>query len=175
MKRTEYCELVSQYRKQLYVVAYTILKNEMDAENAVCNGILKGYEHLEQLKDSRKLKSWMTAITKNEALKIKEKRTLLPENEKLEELLEPVHDSYSELWDVSSVDYELMNVSDTTVAIKLVYIDGSEKIIVSHTPDESFIQGGSISYSSEENKVIQQQNLEFTEVLNVADVICCEL
>ncbi len=72
--------------------------------------------------------------------------------------------------DVSSVDYELMNVSDTTVAIKLVYIDGSEKIIVSHTPDESFIQGGSISYSSEENKVTQQQNLEFTEVLNVAEV-----
>ncbi len=72
--------------------------------------------------------------------------------------------------DVSSVDYELMNVSDTTVAIKLVYIDGSEKIIVSHTPDESFIQGGSISYSSEGNKVTQQQNLEFMEVLNVAEV-----
>ncbi len=100
MKKTEYCELVSQYRKQLYAVAYAILKNEMDAEDAVCNGILKGYEHLEQLKDSRKLKSWMTAITKNEALKIKEKRTLLPGNEKVEELLEPVHDSYSELWDV---------------------------------------------------------------------------
>jgi len=100
MEKTEYCELVGQYRKQLYVLAYAILKNEMDAEDAVCNGILKGYEHLEQLKDSRKLKSWLNVITKNEALKIKEKRALLPGNEKLEEILEPVYDSYNELWDI---------------------------------------------------------------------------
>ncbi len=100
MKKAEYCEFVSQYKKQLYAVAYAILRNETDAEDAVCSGILKGYEHLEQLKDSHKLKSWMTVITKNEALKIKEKRTLLPGDEKLEELLEPVNDSYSELWDI---------------------------------------------------------------------------
>ncbi len=100
MKKAEYCEFASKYRKQLYVVAYAILKNEMDAEDAVCNGILRGYEHLEQLKDSQKLKSWMTVIVKNEALKIKEKRTILPGNEKLEELLEPVSDSYNELWDI---------------------------------------------------------------------------
>ncbi len=100
MKKAEYCELVSQYRKQLYVVAYAILKNKMDAEDAVCNGILRGYEHLNQLSDSRKLKPWITVITKNEALKIKEKRTLLPGDEKLEELLEPVHDNYGELWDI---------------------------------------------------------------------------
>ncbi len=90
MNKAEYCEFINQYRKQLYVLAYTILENKMDAEDAVCNGILRGYEHLGQLKDSRKLKSWLTVITKNEALKIKEKRILLPGNEKLEGLLEPV-------------------------------------------------------------------------------------
>lgn len=100
MDKTEYCEFVSRYRKQLYVVAYAILKNEMDAEDAVCNGILRGYENLDQLRDSRKLKSWMTVITKNEALKIREKRTLMPGDEKLEELLEPVQDRHDELWDI---------------------------------------------------------------------------
>jgi len=100
MNKTEYCEFINQYRKQLYVLAYTILENKMDAEDAVCNGILRGYEHLGQLKDSRKLKSWLTAITKNEALKIKEKRILLPGNEKLEGLLEPVQDDHGELWDI---------------------------------------------------------------------------
>ena len=100
MDKSKYCEFVSSYRKQLYVVAYAILKNEMDAEDAVCNGILKGYEHLDQLKDPRKLKSWMTVITKNEAFKIREKRTLMPGDEKLEELLEPVQDRHDELWDV---------------------------------------------------------------------------
>jgi len=102
MEKTKYCELVSQYKKQFYAVAYTILKNEMDAEDAVCNGILKGYEHLDQLNDSHKLKFWMTTIIRNEALKIREKRNLLPGNEKLEELMEPVHDSYNELWDIIS-------------------------------------------------------------------------
>lgn len=100
MDKTEYCEFVSRYRKQLYVVAYAILKNEMDAEDAVCNGILRGYENLDQLRDSRKLKSWMTVITKNEALKIREKRALMPGDEKLEELLEPVQDRHDELWDI---------------------------------------------------------------------------
>jgi len=73
--------------------------------------------------------------------------------------------------DVSSIDYELMNVSDTTVAIKLLYVDGSKKTIVSHTPGESFIQGGSISYESEGDMVKQQQNLEFSEVLDIGEVM----
>ncbi len=100
MKKTEYFEFVSQYRRQLYAIAYTILKNKMDAEDAVCNGILKGYENLEQLRDSRKLKSWMAVITKNEALKIKEKQSLLIGDEKLEGLMEPVQDNHRELWDI---------------------------------------------------------------------------
>ena len=70
----------------------------------------------------------------------------------------------------SNLTFELMNVSDTTVAIKLVFIDGSEKIIVSYNPDESFIQGGSISFSSKE-EATQQQKLEFTEVLNIGEAV----
>ncbi len=73
--------------------------------------------------------------------------------------------------DVSDVTYDLLGVSDTTVAIRFLYIDGSEKIIVSHTPDESFIQGGSISFDTEGDKVTEQQNLEFNEVLNIGEVL----
>ncbi|MBP3507650.1 MAG: sigma-70 family RNA polymerase sigma factor [Lachnospiraceae bacterium] len=100
MRRTEYCEYVSRYRNQLYMTAYSILKNEMDAEDAACNAILKGYEHLDQLKNSHKFKPWLITITKNEALKIRQKRLELPGNEKVEELLKPAQDNYSELWDV---------------------------------------------------------------------------
>lgn len=75
------------------------------------------------------------------------------------------------LLDVSGVTYDLMNVSDTTVSIKLLYVDGSKKTIVSHNDGESFIQGGSISYSTLEDKVTQQHNLEFTEILNIEQVI----
>lgn len=100
MRRTEFCEYVDQYRNQLYVTAYTILKNQTDAEDAVCSAILKGYEHLEQLKNPRKFRPWMLTITKNEALKLKEKRLELPGNENVEKMLTPIHDSYNELWDM---------------------------------------------------------------------------
>ncbi len=100
MKRSDYCECINQYRNQLYTVAYAILKNEMDAEDAACNAILKGYEHLHQLKNPRKFKTWMITITKNEALKIRKKRLALLETEKVGDLIEPTYDSYNELWDI---------------------------------------------------------------------------
>lgn len=113
MRRTEFCEYVSQCREQLYMVAYSILKNEMDAEDAACNAILKGYEHLEQLKNPLKFKPWMITITKNEALKIREKRIELPGNEKLEDMLKPILDTHNELWDIVqslSEEYRLVIV-----------------------------------------------------------------
>lgn len=100
MDRTKFCEYVNMYRKQLYIIAYSVLQNEADTEDAVCNAILKGYEHLEQLRNPHKFKPWMCTITKNEALQIKRKRMLLPGDEKIEEILEPVQDEHRELWDV---------------------------------------------------------------------------
>lgn len=100
MRRLEFCELVKTYRYQLYVIAFAILKNEEDAQDAVCSAILKAYEHIDQLKNPHKFKAWMITITKNEALHIKRRRLELPGDEKIEELLEPVRDHYNELWDV---------------------------------------------------------------------------
>lgn len=100
MKRTEFCERISQYRYQLYITAYALLKNEADAEDAVCNAILSGYEHLEQLKNPKKFKSWMLTITKNEALKLCHKRMELPGDESVEQMLPPAYDNHHELWDI---------------------------------------------------------------------------
>lgn len=99
MKRLEFCEQVKTYRYQLYVIAFAILKNEEDAQDAVCSAILKAYEHIEQLKNPHKFMAWMIKITKNEALHIKRRRLELPGDEKVEALLEPVRDHYNELWD----------------------------------------------------------------------------
>ena len=79
------------------MIAFAILKNEEDAQDAVCSAILKAYEHMEQLKNPHKFKAWMITITKNEALHIKRRRLELPGDEKVEELLEPVRDHYNEL------------------------------------------------------------------------------
>lgn len=100
MKQIEFCERVSQYRYQFYITAYALLRNEADAEDAVCNAILNGYEHLAQLKNPKKFKSWMLTIIKNEALKLYRKRMELPGDENVEQLLPPAYDSHNELWDI---------------------------------------------------------------------------
>lgn len=100
MRQIEFCERVSQYRYQFYITAYAILGNEADAEDAVCNAILNGYEHLAQLKNPKKFKAWMLTITKNEALKLLHKRMELLGNENVEQLLPPTYDSHNELWEI---------------------------------------------------------------------------
>lgn len=100
MRQIEFCERVSQYRYQFYITAYAVLGNEADAEDAVCNAILNGYEHLAQLKNPKKFKAWMLTITKNEALKLCQKRMEFLGNENVERLLPPTHDSHNELWDI---------------------------------------------------------------------------
>lgn len=72
--------------------------------------------------------------------------------------------------DVSNFPYEQLGLSDTTIAITLKMIDGSEQKIVSHMPDESFIQSGSISYEQDGDKSYQQNTLEFTEVISLEKV-----
>lgn len=100
MTKKKFCDYIYIYKRDLYIIASAILKNSADAEDAVSNAILKGYENLEQLRDVRKFKPWMLMITKNEALKLKKKRLELPGNEMVEAMLKPTQDRYDELWDV---------------------------------------------------------------------------
>ena len=99
MRRSEFCEQIEIYKYQLYIVAYTILKNEEDAQDAVGNAILKAYECRNQLRSPDRFKAWMITITRNEALRMAKKRMELPGDEKVEQLLEPARDHYNELWD----------------------------------------------------------------------------
>ncbi len=100
MNKQGYSDFVEKNLDQLYVVANVILRNQADAEDAVCSSILKGYEKLDQLRDDKKIKSWLIAITKNEALQIYKRRFQLPGDDKVEQMLKPSMDSYDELWDV---------------------------------------------------------------------------
>lgn len=100
MEAKKFCENVSKYRDNLYILALAILKNEKDAEDAVGSAILKAYEHRGQISAFHKFKPWMLTITKNEALKIKKKRLYLPGDEVVEALSKSVVAHYDELWDV---------------------------------------------------------------------------
>lgn len=74
--------------------------------------------------------------------------------------------------DVSNFPSDELGVSDTTIAIRLKMIDGSELTIESHDPEEAgYVQGGSVSFLDEDGKTYQQVNLEFNNVINVAKVV----
>lgn len=74
--------------------------------------------------------------------------------------------------DVSNFPSDELGISDTNIAIKLKMIDGSELTVVSHDPDEQgYVQGGSISFSNEEDKTYEQVNLEFTNMVNIGKVV----
>ena len=49
MKKKSYCEYVCKYKNDLFIMANAIMNNETDAEDAVSNAILKGYENISQL------------------------------------------------------------------------------------------------------------------------------
>lgn len=100
MDRTGFCLKIKEYQQQSYALAYSVLHNEADTEDAVCSAIQIAYEKQAQLKSESKFKAWFLTIVRNEALKFKRKRLELPGNERVESELRPVYDVYDELWDV---------------------------------------------------------------------------
>ncbi len=58
---------ISSNQINLYRFAFSIVENRTDAEDVVCEAIVKAFEHMNDLKDSEKLKSWMMTIVSNTA------------------------------------------------------------------------------------------------------------
>jgi RNA polymerase sigma-70 factor (ECF subfamily) len=66
-------------------IAYSVLRNREDAEDAVQNAFLSAYQHLRSFEGRSALKTWFTRIVLNAALMIQRKRkssafTAVPEN-----------------------------------------------------------------------------------------------
>ncbi len=74
MKQEAFCELVMQYKDNLFRAARCILRNETDAEDAVCEAIVKAYTKLWTLKSEGAFRAWMMRITVNEAYTVIRRR-----------------------------------------------------------------------------------------------------
>jgi RNA polymerase sigma-70 factor, ECF subfamily len=67
-------EIVSRSRSQFISVAYRILRNREDAEDAVQNALLSAYTHLPSFEGRSALKTWFTRIVLNASLMLLRKR-----------------------------------------------------------------------------------------------------
>lgn len=72
--KEEFCNQIRKYRNNMFRIAMGVLRNNVDAEDAVSESIVNAYEHIETLRDYSKFKPWIMRITINEAYRIAKKR-----------------------------------------------------------------------------------------------------
>jgi RNA polymerase sigma-70 factor (ECF subfamily) len=73
--------LVAEYSTTLYRVAYSVVRNAAEAEDAVQEAFLRVLKHREQLSEIRDLRVWLVRITWNVVLDKKRRSKTRPENE----------------------------------------------------------------------------------------------
>ncbi len=66
----EFCEKVRQYEDTMYALAFSILRNDDDASDAISESIMKAYCNVSQLKNNRAFKPWLLKIVNNTCLEM---------------------------------------------------------------------------------------------------------
>jgi RNA polymerase sigma-70 factor (ECF subfamily) len=65
-----FTDLIKPYYMQAYKIAYSILHQHHDAEDATQNAIIKVYKCLDQFRGTSSFKSWLIKIVRNHAVDI---------------------------------------------------------------------------------------------------------
>ena len=73
MNKQEFTQQVMEAENSLYRVARTLSSNESDCEDAVQQAILTAYDKLDNLRNEKFFKTWLTRILINECYKIRRK------------------------------------------------------------------------------------------------------
>lgn len=101
MKKDKFIEQIEKYKKQMYVVAYSILKNPTDAEDVVQEALLTAYERLHTLQDEEKFKPWLMRILVNQAkmyIRKNSRIVYIGNEEEIDQVT--AKNNYEEIWDV---------------------------------------------------------------------------
>jgi RNA polymerase sigma-70 factor (ECF subfamily) len=67
-------DLIRPYERGAFLLAYSILRNQDDAEETVQQAMVKMFSHLAQLTESDKFKQWAIRVIENEAKMYRRKR-----------------------------------------------------------------------------------------------------
>ncbi|MEO5978446.1 MAG: sigma-70 family RNA polymerase sigma factor [Chryseolinea sp.] len=68
-----YAGLVDKYKRYAYTIAWKILGNKADAEDAAQDGFIKAYHHLKSFQRESKFSTWLYRIVFNTAISHKRK------------------------------------------------------------------------------------------------------
>jgi len=118
-------QVYSAYRKLLFFIIVSIVKNETIAEDLLQDTFLKVYEAVGNLKDPDSFHSYITMTAKNLALNELKKMRRIESFEPLEEIYGYEEQSFTLLDEIA--DY-LSDIENTIVVYKIVYERGFQEI-----------------------------------------------
>ena len=114
-----FCRNVEQLKQTMFRVAFSILRNTSDSEDAASNAVLKAFQSFERLNDKKAFRTWIIRILKNECYAlIRKRKPTLPLNEEYAGMYE-LSDSCIDL----NTAFERLS-SDNRIAITLYYLEG---------------------------------------------------
>jgi len=60
-------ELIRPYERRVFAIAFTVLRNEQDAEDAAQDAFLKAFKYLAQFRSESRFSTWLIQVAINEA------------------------------------------------------------------------------------------------------------
>jgi len=87
-ERELFYELIRPYERRVFAIAFTILRNEADAEDAAQEAFLKALKHLAQFRSESRFSTWLIQVAINEAHQRQRKNHL--------EIMQPIEDQENE-------------------------------------------------------------------------------
>ena len=81
-------ELIRPYERRVFVIAFTILRNEEDAEDAAQDAFLKAFKYLAQFRSESRFSTWLIQVAINEA-RLRQRKSHL-------EIMRPIEDKENE-------------------------------------------------------------------------------
>ncbi len=70
----DFCEKIRASQGSMYALAYGILRNQHDAEDAIGETIVRAFSSLSQLRDEKTFKPWLLKILHNTCLEMRRKQ-----------------------------------------------------------------------------------------------------
>ena len=124
--KEQFGQLVMKYKDSLFFTAKSILRNDTDAEDAVCSAIMKAFENFSQLREQQYFKSWITRIVINEAYAICRKNKNLQSMEEM--TTEPAYSDYhDEMWEIVNIMFYYNDIPINEIAEYLDIAPGTVK------------------------------------------------
>lgn len=99
MTKEEFARSIRAYTLNMYRLAFSILRNDPDAEDAVSEAVLRAYEKRSSLRKAENFKGWILRITANEAARIYRRNKRVSPVEWEENMSPAFYDEHHELWD----------------------------------------------------------------------------